>query len=203
MPAHHQQLTHHLRGKYNELRKRPHQHQRSIESQVRNAAESTIQAYLAKHNVTRDQLRPEAITEAYAYARTQLEEKRDREGDAVYIALQAERERNRTMQLQLDALKQSRSNTNNNHQAPTGVDPNIVRAKMGERDWFALTDSQRLVACGVDPMKITAVDKENIRECFGGGNPHFASNLMKENPSEYRRLKNVSIVLPQLLKRRK
>jgi len=172
-----------------------------FESQVQQVAERSIQSTMERHNVTRDQIKPEHIQGAYADARLQLEEKRERESEPLYIALQAEKERNRVMQIQYEALKQSRSNAASN-QAPTGVDPHIVRAKLGESAWFSLTDSQRLVACSVDPMKITAVDKENIRECFGGGNPHFASNLMKENPTEYRRLKNINLVLPQLLRKK-
>ena len=170
-----------------------------LENQIAQVAEQTIQSTMERHNVTRAQIKPEFIQDAYDLARGKVEEQRERESDPIYQQLQSEREAHRLTQLQLDIIKQTRSNTAND-KAPA-ISPEIVRARMGERDWMSLSDSGRLMACDINPNEVTAVVKEEIRTLFGGGDSHYASNFYKENKARYQRLKSISILLPHLLKK--
>jgi hypothetical protein len=144
--------------------------------------------------MTFEQVPQEAKDDAYRYAKAALEEKQAEAANPVYAQLQAEREAHRLTQMQLEAVKQTRVNVANDTRP--ALDPAIIRARMGERDWFALTDSGRLQSIGVDPASVTGVEKQQIKELFGRGcDSHYANDFFKQNAGRYRLLKNIAVVL--------
>jgi hypothetical protein len=156
-----------------------------------------ISATLQKHGITLDQLKqqcPGAVEDAQRVAKDGVEKAQALEANPVYAQLEAEREAHRLTQMALEASRQIRPN-NTNVASPT-LDPTIVRAKLGEREYWALTDDGRLAAIGVAPGTVTRVDHENIKALFGKHTSSaFASNYQKQSPTDYKRLRAIATVL--------
>jgi hypothetical protein len=161
---------------------------------IKVAADNLIRAAAVKNGMTLEQVPQEAKEDAYRFAKAAYEEDQARAANPVYAQLQAEREAHRLTQMQLQAVKQTRVTVGNNVQPVANVA--VVRAQMGERDWYALTDNGRLQACGINPATVTTVEIQECKRLFGRGiDSAYSSNFFKQDAGRYRTLKNIAIVL--------
>jgi hypothetical protein len=159
---------------------------------IRAAANQIIAAAAQKGGYSVSEIPEEAKLDALNYARNAYAEEQAQKSNPVYAQLQAEREAHRLTQLQLQAVSQTRIAPNND--VKPVADVSRVRGLMGERDWHSLTDSGRLAACGIS--QVTAVERQQCKELFGRGcDSHRASDFFKSDAGEYRRLKNIAIVM--------
>jgi hypothetical protein len=174
----------------------------TIDPTVTNAAidaetNRLINSTLQKHGLTLEQLNqqcPGAAEDARRTAREFVEREQEIAANPVYQQLQAEREAHKLTKMQLEAMKQTRVAVGNDVQPVADVA--VVRARLGERDWYALTDNGRLQSCGIDPNKVTPLVREECKKLFGrGADSHYANDFYKSNAGQYRNLKNIAIVL--------
>jgi hypothetical protein len=165
------------------------------EAAIRQAADQIIRTSAAKHGMTFEQVPQDAKDDAYRYAAAAYAEDQAQKVNPVYAQLQAEREAHRITQMTLDAVKQTRPAVGTNG-SPSSLNPDIVRAQMGEGEWRALTDNGRLQVCGINPATVTQVEILEAKKVFGRGtDTHYAANLAKQDWTRYKHLKNLAIVL--------
>ena len=164
------------------------------EAAIKQAADQLIREAAAKHGMTFEQVPEEAKQDAYNFAKASVEAQQAEAANPVYAQLQAEREAHRLTQLQLDAVKQTRVSVGNN--VPSGPNPEIVRAQLGEGNWRALTDNGRLQACGINPATVTTLDLQEAQRVFGRKmDSHYSANLSKQDWTRYKHLKNIAIIM--------
>jgi hypothetical protein len=162
---------------------------------IKIAADNLIRAAAVKNGMTLEQVPQEAREDAYRFAKAAYEEDQALKSNPVYASLQAEREAHKLTRLQLEAVKQTRPTLGTNAQ-PSSLNPEVVRAQMGEGEWRALTDNGRLQACGINPTTVTPVEIQECKKIFGRGmDSHYSSNAFKQDSARYRHLKNIAIVL--------
>ena len=162
------------------------------ETAVNQAAESMILANCRKHEISREDFPADRVEEARQIVRREMEAEAELKSNPLYARVQAAEEAARLAKMELAAVKQTRIAPNND--VKPVADVARVRGLMGERDWHALTDSGRLAACGIS--QVSAVERQQCKELFGRGcDSHHANDFFKSNAGEYRRLKNIAIVL--------
>ena len=161
---------------------------------IQAAANQIIVATAAKKGLRFEDVPIEARQDALNYARNAFEEKKAQESNPLWKELQAEREAHALTRKTLEVTQQVRPNvvSNSKDNLP---DPNVIRARMQEGPWRALTNDGRLIACGLDPASITAADIAEAKRVFGK-NPDTAHavDLSKRDFARYKRLKNLAIV---------
>lgn len=161
---------------------------------IRAAATQIIAKAALKGGYTIDQIPQEAKDDALNFARNAYAEDQAQKANPLYAQLQAEREAHRLTKMQMDAIKQTRVSVGND--VRPGLNPEVVSAQMGELDWRALTDNGRLQSCGIDPSKVTDVERLEAKKLFGRGmDSHYSSNFFKQDAGRYRHLKNIAIIL--------
>jgi hypothetical protein len=171
----------------------------TIDPAVTNAAidaetSRIIAASCARHNIQPSQLPPGAADDARRAAREFVELQQDMEANPVYKMLEAERAAHKLTQMQLNAAKQVRPTMGSN--TPPVANVEITRARMGEREWFALTNDGRLQSCGIDPATVTPLVREECAKLFGRKmDSAYSSNFFKQDGGRYHFLKNVAIIL--------
>jgi hypothetical protein len=167
-----------------------------FERRVSQLAESKISETLAKHGVTREQLKTEVINDAYTFAREKLEAEREQASNPYFLENQRLREELRIAKMQTAALRDSKQPVPDEGEK---VEITIAKAqaRVGTGEWnHGLSDAGRLSAVGIDPASVTSATKKEIMEVFGPrSDPHYASNLRKVDPAKYRRLKLAGKVL--------
>jgi hypothetical protein len=171
------------------------------EAQVRKLAEQAIESTCERHGVERNQLKDEAIADAYASARARVLHEKEHSQDVGYQALLQERRKTAALEAQIAALSMSKPVANESGNAGHArssrlPDSEIVRAKLGPAAWNALTLDGRLTACGIQPSEVTASMREEISEVFGrNANSKRAADLHATRPDHYRKLKSVANIL--------
>lgn len=166
----------------------------TTERDIENETNRLLAAACQKAGLHPSQLPVEAVEDARNAARNKVEREQALAANPVYAQLEAERAAHKITQMQLEAVKQTRVNVGNDTRP--ALDPAIIRARMGENDWHALTDNGRLQSIGVDPATVTGVERQQIKELFGRGcDSHYANDFFKQNAGRYRLLKNIAVVL--------
>ena len=159
------------------------------ENAVKAAAEKSIQVTCDRHGVTRDQLKDEAIKDAYDHARETLTTEAERQADPHYQENQRLKDELRLAKMQLQAMK--------DRQAPSPQSPNsqlsvdVARARVGEVTWnHKFSNAERLAAIGIEPSFDTAQNRAEAKELFAeSGASAKASDLFKRDPGRYRKLR--------------
>jgi hypothetical protein len=158
---------------------------------IRARAEQIITGTVQKHGITRDKLTKEQIDDAHRAATEQIEREAARASNPYYAELEAEREKNRILGMQVAAMKQTRTNSANNTEPAVTVE--MARRRLGDLAWIhQMTDAQRLSAIGVPPESVTPAMIQEIKDTFGPGSSHRASDLMKANAGRYRTLREIN-----------
>jgi hypothetical protein len=165
------------------------------EASIRSEATKIIAAAAVKGGYSADQIPTEARQDALNFARRNFIEQKALKSNPLWETLEAERAAHQQTRKELEAFAQVRpqpvSNTRDN-----GPDPNVVRARMGEGNWRALTDAGRLKACGVDPASVTEGEIIQARRIFGrGADTHAAVDLSKADFGRYKHLKRIAVVM--------
>jgi hypothetical protein len=164
--------------------------------EVQTAANKLIAAAAVKAGYTFDQVPEEARQDAYRYAAAAIAEQEALKANPLYLPLEAEREQHRLTKLELSAVKQTRIGVPNNDAKPSSLEPQVVRQRMGEKDWWLLTQNGRLAACNIPPASVTEVDVQEAKRIFGrGAVSSYSNNAFKTDPVRYRHLKNLAVVL--------
>ena len=161
---------------------------------IMQAAATLIRQAAVKGGVSVDQVSEEAKRDAYNYAKASYEEQKAQESNPLWKELQAEREAHALTRKTLEATQQVRPNVVSGAKDNL-PDPNVIRARMGEGAWRALTNDGRLITCGLDPASITAADVAESKRVFGKHpDTNHAVDLAKRDFARYKRLKNIAIV---------
>lgn len=160
------------------------------ESAVRATAERTIAETCARHGITREELKPEAIEDAYNHARASIEAEAQRQSNPYYQENQRLREELRVAQMQTQALR-DRSAVSGQTPPNTQLSCDVARARLGEYNWnVKFTNAERLAAIGISPDFDTAANREEAKKLFAeGGSSTTANDLFKRDPARYRRLR--------------
>jgi len=170
------------------------ENQSTIDPAIKIAADQLIRQAAQKSGIRLEDVPAEAREDAYRYAKAAYEEDQALKANPVYAQLEAERAAHKLTQAQLAAVKQTRVTVGNNVQPAANVE--VVRARMGERDWYALTDNGRLQACGINPATVTPVEIQECKRLFGRGvDSAYSCNFFKQDAGRYRTLKNIAIIL--------
>jgi len=168
------------------------------ETAVRAAAEKTIAETCARHGVTREELKPEAIEGAYNHAREVVTAEEERKQNPYYQENVRLREELRAARMESQALRDARPGSGQTATTATsGTDPDIVAQRLGPAVWNHQLDSNgRLAACGINPSINTAAFRAEIKEYFGPGSSSMkAAELARTNHPRYKLLKNAGKAL--------
>lgn len=170
----------------------------SEEIAVKAAAENLVRSAALKSGKTFEEIPIEARTDAINYARTSYIEEKALKQNPLWPQLESERAAHALTKKTLEASQQVRPSPVSGSR-DTGPDPDVVRARMGETNWWGLTDNGRLQVCGVNPDTLTQVDLTEAKRCFGKStDTHYASNLAKQDWGRYKHLKRIANVLDLL-----
>lgn len=160
------------------------------EDAIRIEAERMIRQTAEKHGVTRNELKDEAIQDAYNTAKERLHAEAERKANPYFQERESLRQENERLKLQLDVAQSSRPATSQ-QPGPRQTTVDEARARAGEYKWnIAYTDAERLAAIGISPEFNTPSNRAECRELFAAGaDSGRAADLMKSNPARYRQLR--------------